>query len=70
MTNPMSIALYMDENVHRGITTGLRQRDIDFSGIIYAHKLSVSLGDCVRDLEIIAKASEPEEWANCVQYLP
>ncbi len=25
----MSIAFYMDENVHRGITDGLRIRDVD-----------------------------------------
>ena len=114
----MSIAFYMDENVHRGITNGLRIRDVDvltvqedgrasfrdpiildratelervlfsqdddflaeanrrqqerikFSGVVYAHKLKVSVGDCVRDLEIIAKAAYPEELANRVQYLP
>ena len=25
----MSIAFYIDENVHRAITTGLRMRDVD-----------------------------------------
>lgn len=43
---------------------------IAFSGVIYAPQLSVSIGDCVRDLEIIAKASGPEDLANCVEYLP
>jgi len=114
----MSIALYMDENVHRAITTGLRQRSVEvmtvqedglggspdrrifdratelqcllftqdedflaeanrrqaeginFYGVIYGHKLIVSIGDCVRDLELIAKACELEEFANRVQYLP
>lgn len=114
----MSIAFYMDENVHRGISNGLRIRGVDvltvqedgyagcgdpiifdratelervlfsqdddflaeanrrqqerikFFGVVYAHKLSVSVGDCVRDLEIIAKAAYPEELANRVQYLP
>ncbi|MGL5804946.1 MAG: hypothetical protein ACRC11_05820 [Xenococcaceae cyanobacterium] len=42
----------------------------DFFGVIYAHKLRVSVGDCIRDLEIIAKAATPEELANRVQYLP
>ena len=96
----MSIAFYMDENVYRGITDGLRIRDVDvltvqedgrtsfrdpvildratelervlfsqdddflaeatrrqqkrikFAGVVYAHKLRVSVGDCIRDLEI------------------
>ncbi len=114
----MSIVLYMDENVHRAITNGLRLRGVDvltaqedkrsgfcdpkildratelqrilftqdddflteanrrqtekldFLGIIYAHKLRVSVGDCIRDLEIIAEAANSEELANQVQYLP
>jgi hypothetical protein len=114
----MTIALYIDENVHRGITNGLRIRGVDvltvqedgrtsfpdtlildratelervlfsqdedflaeanrrqdkqinFAGVIYAHKLRVSVGDCVRDLEIIAKTAYLEELINRVQYLP
>ncbi|HEY9803875.1 MAG TPA: DUF5615 family PIN-like protein [Leptolyngbyaceae cyanobacterium] len=114
----MSLAFYIDENVHRGITVGLRIRGvdvltvqedkrtgfpdplildratelervlfsqdedflaeanrrqdegIDFLGVIYAHKLRVSVGDCIRDLEIIAKAAYVEELKNRIQYLP
>jgi hypothetical protein len=47
-----------------------QQEKINFSGVVYAHKLRVSVGDCVRDLEIIAKAAYPQELANRVQYLP
>lgn len=114
----MSIALYMDEQVPRQITTGLRLRGVDvltvqederlgtpdprlldranelgrvmfsrdddflaeahrrqvegivFCGVIYAHQLLVPIGDCVRDLEIIAKVYNPEDLANHVEYLP
>ncbi|MBW4495308.1 MAG: DUF5615 family PIN-like protein [Oscillatoria princeps RMCB-10] len=114
----MTVALYMDEHVHGGITDGLRRRGVDvltvqedgrtgspdpiiidrateikrviftqdrdflveanrrqvegvsFAGVIYAHQRLVTIGDCVRDLEIIAKASEPEDLVNRVQYLP
>ncbi len=49
----------------------LRQQEaVNFAGVIYAHQQSVTVGDCVRDLEIIAKVNEPEDLANCVQYLP
>lgn len=48
-----------------------RQRSgIPFVGVVYAHQLKVSIGTCVEDLEIIAKAGEPEDLANRVQYLP
>lgn len=41
-----------------------------FAGVIYAPQLSVSIGDCIRDLEIIAKVGYYQEFANRVQYLP
>jgi hypothetical protein len=43
---------------------------VSFAGVIYAHQRLATIGDCIRDLEIIAKASDPEDLANCVQYLP
>src|SRR2546422_11357115 len=48
-----------------------RQRGgVSFAGVIYAHQLQVTLGQCVRDLELIAAAGEPEDLANRVVYLP
>lgn len=42
----------------------------NFSGVIYARQLAVPIGVCVRELELIAKVSNSEDCANCVQYLP
>ena len=47
-----------------------QQRGERFAGIIYAHQLKVTIGQCIRDLELIAKTSEPEDCANRVEYLP
>jgi hypothetical protein len=44
--------------------TRRQQGDIPFQGVIYAHQLRVSIGACVRDLEVIAKAGEPEDLAR------
>lgn len=41
-----------------------------FRGVVYAHQLRVSIGTCVQDLEIIAKAGEPEDLLNGVIFLP
>ena len=41
-----------------------------FFGIVYAHQLYVTIGECVTDLEIIAKNVEPDEWIAHVEYLP
>ena len=114
----MAIRLYMDHNVPRAITNGLKLKGIDlitayedgssqlddselldhaselervlftrdynllqeatkrqragvpFYGIIYAHQLKISIGDCIRDLELIAEAGVPEDLINQVQFLP
>jgi hypothetical protein len=41
-----------------------------FSGLIFGHQLGGTIGQYVRDLELIAKSSEPEEWLNVVEFLP
>lgn len=114
----MSVTLYMDENVPRQITTGLRLRGIDaltvqkderagisdlevldratelqrvlfsrdddllaianqrqqqgqfFYGVIYSHPQRSSIGDCIRDLELITTVCDLEDCIDQVQYLP
>ena len=41
-----------------------------FAGVIYAHQLKVAIGQCVEELELIAKVYEPEDLADRVEYLP
>lgn len=114
----MSIKLYMDVNVRRAITGGLRLRGADvltaqedgagrladpalldragelgrvlfsqdddlvieavrrqrsgesFAGVIYAHQLRTTVGQCLNDLEVLAKVGEPEDFENRVEFLP
>lgn len=47
-----------------------QQMGIHFAGVIYAHQLRVSIGKCIQDLEIIAKAGEPEDLENMIVFLP
>lgn len=48
-----------------------RQRaGTSFHGVIYAHQLHVSIGICVDQLEIIAKAGKLDDILNTVLYLP
>ena len=35
-----------------------------FAGVIYGHQLNVTVGQVIEDLELIAQATEPEEWVN------
>jgi hypothetical protein len=49
----------------------LHQREgSHFAGVIFAHQLAITIGQCVKDLEFIAKAAEPEDLANRVEFLP
>jgi hypothetical protein len=48
-----------------------RQRAaIPFAGVVYAHQLYVTIGQCIHDLELIANVGQPEDMANRVQFLP
>jgi hypothetical protein len=51
-------------------TAELQRTSVSFWGVVYAHVLKVSFGECVNDLEIIAKNGQPEEFANLIQILP
>jgi predicted nuclease of predicted toxin-antitoxin system len=41
-----------------------------FAGVIYAHQMKITIGQAVRDLELIAEASDPDDMRNSVQFLP
>jgi predicted nuclease of predicted toxin-antitoxin system len=43
---------------------------IAFLGVIYAHQMRISIGDTIRDLDLIAKAGSPDDMLNRVEYLP
>jgi Domain of unknown function (DUF5615) len=48
-----------------------RQRaGLSFYGVIYAHQLRVAIGTCIRDLEIISLAGDPDDIRNGVVFLP
>ena len=41
-----------------------------FAGLVFGHQLGGTIGQFVKDLELIASASNPEEWANTIEYVP
>jgi predicted nuclease of predicted toxin-antitoxin system len=63
-------ALFTQDHDFLSIVRDLQQRGRPFAGIVYAHQADVTIGQCVNDLELIAKAYEPEDIANRVEYLP
>ena len=47
-----------------------QQKGENFAGVIYAHQLNITVGQCINDLMLIAEATNSEEWQNAVVYLP
>jgi hypothetical protein len=41
-----------------------------FAGIVYAHQITVRIGRCIQDLELIAKVFDPVDMENRVVHLP
>ncbi len=41
-----------------------------FAGVVYAHQLGISIGQAIRDLELIAKILDPDDMQDRVEYLP
>ena len=47
-----------------------QQTGAHFAGVIYAHQLNITVGHCIDDLELIAKATNLDEWLGNTVYLP
>lgn len=47
-----------------------QRRGTFFPGVIYAPQLELSIGQAVEDLELLAKAGTPNDFASRVVYLP
>jgi len=42
----------------------------EFTGMVYAHQLRITIGAAIRDLVVIASLMHPDEMRNRVEFLP
>ena len=68
--NELKRILFTRDDDFLAIANQLLQQETNFIGIIYAAQQLASIGTCVRDLEIIAKVSNLDDFTNHIQYLP
>jgi uncharacterized protein with PIN domain len=47
-----------------------QQTEEQFAGVVYAHQLNITIGECIADLKLIAESSELHQWVNQVTFLP
>lgn len=47
-----------------------RQTRREFTGMVYAHQLRITIGGAIHDLALIASRMNPEDIRNRVEFLP
>lgn len=52
------------------IASEMISRNEEFSGLVYAHPLRITIGKCVKDLELIALSLMLHEVKNKIIFLP
>lgn len=62
--------LFTEDEDLLAIAQRRQQTGREFSGVAYAHQLNISIGQAIRDLELLAKVYEPDDMRNRVEYLP
>src|SRR2546422_7205312 len=55
-------AVFTHDHRFRALAEQWQREGRAFAGLFFGHATGTSVGHYVRDLELIAKASEPEEW--------
>lgn len=67
---PNLAALFSQDDDLLAIAHRLQLAGSSFAGLIYGHQLDLSIGQAVRDLELIAQVYDPDDLRDRVEYLP
>jgi hypothetical protein len=62
--------LFTHDQDYLAIADRCRREGDDFSGIVYVHQRSLSLGKAISDLELVVQVLGSDEMQNQVQFLP
>lgn len=63
--------LLFTHDVHfKALAEEWQRRHRPFAGLVFGHPLRGTIGQFVKNLELIASASELSEWKNVVEYIP
>ncbi len=69
-TNLLGRVLFTQDIRFKAMAEDWQRQGKTFTGLIFGHQLGGTVGQFVKDLELIALASESEDWINTVEYLP
>lgn len=62
--------MFTHDHRFRAMAGQWQRQGRQFAGLAFGPAEGASIGQYVRDLELIAKATSPGEWVNMVLYLP
>jgi predicted nuclease of predicted toxin-antitoxin system len=62
--------LFSQDDDLLAISVGWLRLGRPFSGLVYAHQLKATVGQLIRDLELVAKTSDPTDMRNQIQFIP
>jgi hypothetical protein len=62
--------VFTQDVLFRVLAEDWQRQGREFAGLLFGPQLGGTIGQYVEDLELIANASDPDEWRNVVQFLP
>ena len=62
--------VFTHDHRFRAMAEQWQREGLQFAGLSFGPAEGASVGQYVRDLELISKASEPIEWQNRIMWLP
>jgi hypothetical protein len=69
-TSQLGRVLFTQDIRFKAMAEEWQREGRSFGGLVFGHQLQGSIGQYVRDLELIAKATDLSEWQNKVERLP
>lgn len=62
--------LFTQDIRFKALAESWQRQGVAFAGLVFGHQLHGSIGQYVRDLELIAKATDIADWLGQVEQLP
>jgi predicted nuclease of predicted toxin-antitoxin system len=62
--------VYTTDEDFLAIASDRLHRGIPFTGVFYTAQFGLSIGDCIRDLEIVGACSSFDDWRNQITFIP
>ena len=68
--NTLGRLLFTQDIRFKALAESWQRSGREFSGLLFGHQLHGSIGQYIRHLELIAKATEPSDWIGQIEQLP